>query len=287
MMSEKPSLGFVGIGNVGLTLARLWYAAGYRVAAVYSQTAAKRAALAAETGADAVESAQAVIASADLTLLTVPDGVIEAVAQSIHLDDGAGKAVIHTSGAHNAALLSSLAAQGMMTGSLHPAFPFASAHADPGALRGVVFAVEAEDDLLRGWLVDLARALNGIVLELAAADKAVYHSALVFASNYAVTLYAIAERLFMQLGVEREEAAQALLPLLAGTLDNLRQKGVPLALTGPLVRGDVRTVAAHLEALERLDDAVARLYRDLARASLPLLAARQISTDAWREFLQE
>jgi predicted short-subunit dehydrogenase-like oxidoreductase (DUF2520 family) len=286
MMNAEPILGFVGVGNVALTLARLWYAAGYRVAAVYSRTPEKRETLAAQVGAQGVESAAAVFAMADLTLLTVSDDAIERVAESIRLVDGIGKAVVHTSGAHDAALLRSLAGQGVMTGSLHPAYPFASPRFEAGTLRGVVFAVEAEDAHLRGWLAGMVRALDGVVLELSAADKAIYHSALVFVSNYAVTLYALAERLLLRTGAERDLAAQVLLPLLAGTVDNLRRQGVPLALTGPLVRGDLRTVKAHLTALEGLDGDVATLYRDLARAALPLLAARQIDTEMWQVFLQ-
>ncbi|MBL8164953.1 MAG: DUF2520 domain-containing protein [Anaerolineae bacterium] len=286
-MNVKPSLGFVGVGNVALTLARLCSAAGYRVVAVYSRTVEKRTALAADMGALAAESADAVIESADLTLLTVPDDAIETVARSIRVSNGAGKAVVHTSGAHDAALLSSLASQGVMTGSLHPAFPFAKTGSEAEALRGVVFAVEAEDSSLRDWLAELVTALDGVVLELAAANKAVYHSALVFASNYTVTLFAIAERLLMQTGADRELVAQVLLPLLSGTIENLRRQGIPMALTGPLVRGDHRTVSAHLTALEGLDEQIAHLYRELAQASLPLLAARQINTNAWQEFLQE
>jgi predicted short-subunit dehydrogenase-like oxidoreductase (DUF2520 family) len=52
-----------------------------------------------------------------------------------------------------------------------------------------------------------------------------------------------------------EGALAALLPLLRGTVANLARVGLPGALTGPISRGDVATLRAHLDALrERAPD---------------------------------
>jgi predicted short-subunit dehydrogenase-like oxidoreductase (DUF2520 family) len=115
--------------------------------------------------------------------------------------------------------------------------------------------------------------------------KATYHAALVFVSNYTVTLYALAENLLTGLGAEREAADQALNVLLGATVENLRLKGIPDALTGPLVRGDVGTLAAHLEALK--DAQLVDVYRQLARLSLPMLTARGIPTGAVEHLLEQ
>jgi predicted short-subunit dehydrogenase-like oxidoreductase (DUF2520 family) len=50
--------------------------------------------------------------------------------------------------------------------------------------------------------------------------------------------------------------------------------GLPGALTGALARGDVGTVARHIEALEACTPDVAQLYRHLARLTLPLAAEK-------------
>jgi predicted short-subunit dehydrogenase-like oxidoreductase (DUF2520 family) len=63
----------------------------------------------------------------------------------------------------------------------------------------------------------------------------------------------------------------ALDSLLDGTVRNIQQYGPVEALTGPLVRGDTGTIAAHLEALARFDPQIAALYRDIARLALPML----------------
>src|SRR5512134_2824527 len=98
-MVEKPALGIVGAGKVGTVLARLWYAAGYRIAAVHSRTAAHAEALAATVNAPVVQHPDEVVRAADLTLLTVPDDVIGLVAGQMSGGRVNGKGVVHTSGA--------------------------------------------------------------------------------------------------------------------------------------------------------------------------------------------
>jgi len=281
----KPTLGFVGAGKVGHTLARLWYQRGYRVRAVYSLTDTSALALAAQVGATVAESPLGVMRTADLTLLTVPDGAITEVISAILLEmkegeftSGEMKAVVHTSGALEAAVLSGLSDRGMMVGSFHPAFPFADVETAVAGLPGSTFGMQADSDGLRVWLEALVAVLDGYIMAIPPGGKAAYHSAFVFASNYVVTLYAVAERLLVSLGAGRAAADHALNTLLAGTVENVRRQGIPVALTGPLVRGDAQTIQAHLDALGDIDDDLLDLYRQLARLSLPMLAARQLDT---------
>jgi predicted short-subunit dehydrogenase-like oxidoreductase (DUF2520 family) len=271
---DRPSLSFVGAGKVGATLARLGYAAGYIVRAVYSRSPESAAQLATLVGAEAVESAAAVRA-ADLTLLTVPDDSLPDVVESLAAGAWTGKAIIHTSGAQDASALAALAERGALVGSLHPAFPFADVETAMANLRGATFAVEVTDDRLRNWLSDFVAALGGRMLIVPPGGKVLYHTALVMASNYTVTLYAIAERLLLGLGAEQTAVDGALDVLLRGTVDNLRTQGIPAALTGPIKRGDVGTVMAHLQALRGVDTDLANLYAGLAKATLPLVEAKQ------------
>lgn len=269
---HHPTLGIIGAGKVGGALARLWAARGYTVTAVYSRREASAVVLAEAVGARVVDKAASVLQYADLTLLTVPDDAIEAAAADLAAEITTASAVIHTSGAHNRHILSALSARGVQTGSLHPAYPFASVEAAVAGLPGATFAVEAEDPMLLDWLHGLVAALNGRAIIVTPDDKARYHAALVIASNYTVTLYSIAERLLTGIGAERDAVAGALNALLSGTVANLQTLGTPAALTGPLVRGDLQTVAAHLRALDALDPALGDLYRALARQTYPLLS---------------
>ncbi len=155
------------------------------------------------------------------------------------------------------------------------------------AVPGATFALEAESVVLLGWLTDLAAALDGRVLIVPPGKKPLYHAALVFASNYTVTLYALAESLLVGLGADRATADSALDALLAGTVENLRTQGIPGALTGPLVRADVGTIEAHLHALGQVDRRLVEVYSELARLSLPLLVARGVETGTLEHLLQQ
>jgi len=289
-MMQKPTLGFIGAGKVGHTLARLWYARGYTVTAVYSRTEAGVPALANRVYADVAASPAIVVARSDLTLLSVPDDALEAVVASIMHESSLRvakdtKAVVHTSGVHDLQILSPLASLGVMLGSLHPAYPFADIESAIVGLPGAIFGTEADSEVLRTWLEGLVASVKGHVLAIPPGSKAAYHSAFVFASNYVVTLYALAERLLVGLGADRQVADNALNTLLAGTLDNLRRQGIPAALTGPLVRGDGQTITMHLDALDKIDRELAELYRQLARLSLPMLVARHLDTSFVEEIL--
>ncbi len=278
-MNKRPSLGVVGAGKVGSTLARLWYKAAYQVAVVYSPTLDHARTLAEQVNAHVAASPSAVVALVDLTLLTVPDDRIVFVAAGLKDSEVVGKAVIHTSGVHDSSVLSPLADQGAMTGSLHPVFPFADVETAVANLPGSAFAVEANVEPLRQWLVELVLALDGRVLAIPTGQKALYHAALAIASNYTVTLYAVAEQLLLQLGVDQDAADHALNALVAATVENLQTQGIPGALTGPLVRSDTSTITAHLEALGQVEKRLKDIYVSLARLSFPMLQARGVSSE--------
>lgn len=283
-MTPRPSIGVIGAGKVGQTVARLLAQAGYEITAVHSRSASHAAALAMQVNADAADSSAAVLESAELTLLTVPDDVIVDLAQMLANGDLNGKGVVHTSGAHDATSLAPLAECGAAVGSLHPIYPFADVESAVQGLPGATFAVEAENTWLMACLGDMVDAVNGTILKLKTADKATYHAALVIASNYTVVLYDVARRLLMGISNNDDAIRKALNGLLAGTVRNIAQRGPADALTGPLVRGDVGTIKAHLDTLTQLDPHIAALYRDLARLALPMLTS---PPDSLGELLEE
>ena len=98
----RPTLGFIGVGKVGTTLARLLFARGFVVPVIYSRSTEHAEVLVRAIGTRAVASAEEVIASADLTFLTVPDDALEKVVARLSLTELSGKVVVHTSGVHEA-----------------------------------------------------------------------------------------------------------------------------------------------------------------------------------------
>jgi predicted short-subunit dehydrogenase-like oxidoreductase (DUF2520 family) len=74
-----------------------------------------------------------------------------------------------------------------------------------------------------------------------------------------VTLYRAASRLMWEAGAPPE----ALLPLMQRTIDN------GFDLTGPIARGDVDTVNAHLDAIATRAPELTEMYRALASVTTP------------------
>ena len=275
-----PRIGVVGVGAVGTTLAWSLAARGYPVAAVMSRTPAAAGWLADQlSDCQVVLSPAEVAALAEVILLTVPDDELAEAAASIRWH--AGLAAIHCSGAAPARALAIAGEQGALFGSFHPLLSIprsrpASAAEALGRLAGCTFAIEAPVSLA-GTLEEMAHRLGARAILLSEQDRVPYHLAAVLTSNYTVTLISAAIDLWVQFGVSREDALASLLPLLRSTLVNLDQLGLPQSLTGPIARGDVGTVRAHLDYLANLKDAsreeaalLDTIYRALGVLSIPI-----------------
>jgi predicted short-subunit dehydrogenase-like oxidoreductase (DUF2520 family) len=202
-------------------------------------------------------------------LLAVPDSSIAAVAGRIASlgQPGLGCVALHLSGAQSANVLEPLAERGYATGSLHPLQTVADPQQGAERLRGAFFTFEGDAGAREAALA-ITGAGGGTMLEVRPEDKARYHAACVFASNYVVTSAAVAVRLLAEaVGISRAEAATALQPLWSGAVANLAQLGLPRALTGPIARGDLETVRGHLASLE---NDIRDLYSELALQTLEL-----------------
>lgn len=281
----KPTLSFIGAGKVGQTLAVLWQRAGYSIQSVYSPTKAHAQQLAERVGAAVADSPQEAASAAEIVFLTVPDDAIAPVAAELVTVGWQGQGVVHTSGAASLDKLEVLAAVGARTGSLHPAFPFAKVEEAVRELPGAAFATESSHEKLGSQLSELVAALNGTEIVIPQGGKAAYHAALVMASNYTVTLYAVAERMLAALGADKEASATALNALMLGTVKNLVQVGTPWGLTGPLTRADGGTIEAHLQAID--DDEIRAAYVQLARLTMPMLRERGVPLAQLEKTLQD
>jgi predicted short-subunit dehydrogenase-like oxidoreductase (DUF2520 family) len=93
------------------------------------------------------------------------------------------------------------------------------------------------------------------------------------AGGFVALLDAIAE-LGGAAGLDEAGALAVYGGLIEQTLGNARALGVRAALTGPMTRGDVGTLARHLDALARLAPDVLPLYRAAADREIALAEAR-------------
>ncbi|MBM2825609.1 MAG: hypothetical protein HW402_1273 [Dehalococcoidales bacterium] len=265
-------LGFIGSGTVGTALAIRLSDKGYPVVAVSSrsQTSAERLARTINQ-CRAFSQNQGVADAAELIFVTTPDNAIARVVAEIKWH--AGQSVVHCSGADSTETLSPARQQGAGVGAFHPLQTFASVTQAIDNIPGSTFAIESEEPLLT-TLKDMATALGGHWIELKAEDKVVYHAAAVIACNYLVTLVKLSTDLWQTFAIPPDQATQALLPLLRGTLHNIETIGIPGCLTGPVARGDTGTIQKHLKALEEVAPAVLSTYRELGLQTIPIALAK-------------
>jgi predicted short-subunit dehydrogenase-like oxidoreductase (DUF2520 family) len=202
--------------------------------------------------------------STGVVFLAVPDQAIAGVAASIaRLEPSRRLSFVHLSGALGLDALSAL--HEYPVGSFHPLQSF-PAPRGLEAFRGITVGVDATTPALLRRLRALARTIGATPKHVGDSQRAIYHAAAVFASNYVDALMGEAVKLLRAAGWSDKEAISALLPLAEGTLANVRLRGPVKALTGPVRRGDVETVQRHLEALDRLD--FGAQYRMLGKIAL-------------------
>jgi predicted short-subunit dehydrogenase-like oxidoreductase (DUF2520 family) len=269
---EAPLVGIVGAGAVGTALGAALYRAGWPVVAVASRDAARRERFRTLVpGARAFAEAPAILDEAELIILAVPDDAIAHLAGELRLYGG--QALVHTSGVLGAEALEPARAAGTQIGAFHPLVAFADTERAIAAFRGATIAVEG-DDQLAAHLADMAEALGATAVRLEPGSKAAYHAAAVLAAGGFVALLDAIAELGRAAGLDEQGALAVYGGLIEQTLGNARALGIRAALTGPMTRGDVGTLARHLEALARLAPAVLPLYRAAAEREIALAEMR-------------
>jgi predicted short-subunit dehydrogenase-like oxidoreductase (DUF2520 family) len=157
--------------------------------------------------------------------------------------------------------LAPLRDQGVSCAALHPLQTVATREQGLDALLyGVAFAVTGEGPAVV-WAEEIVRLLRGQVLRISSDQRPLYHAAAVMASNYIVGMIGAAAALMGAASISEQAALEALRPLTLASAVNALTLGPAKALTGPVARGDLETVAAHLKALAEQDKTIAKLYR--------------------------
>jgi predicted short-subunit dehydrogenase-like oxidoreductase (DUF2520 family) len=224
------------------------------------------------------------LGDASCVLVTVRDAQLDGALEFLLTASLAARAIVlHASGSADPGGLAALRSAGHPCGTFHPLVALSDPTNAPQTLRGAWIGVDGDDEAL---VVSgrLAAAVGAHVLRIPPGEKPRYHAAAVFASNFPTVLMGLAEELLREVGIAPEIARQALHPLFASAVENMRSGGAAAALTGPIVRGDVDTINRHLRALRAHPDTL-DAYRALSRAALRWL--RESGTGAGNGPLEE
>jgi predicted short-subunit dehydrogenase-like oxidoreductase (DUF2520 family) len=273
---ESKAIGILGAGRMGRALASLLVRGGEPVAYLAGRTPARVAEAARWLGGSVTAvSCEELAARSTHILISVPDDALESVAETIR---NTRAVVLHTSGARGLTPLAALRRRGVACGLLHPLQTVAEG-SDGFALQSVAFRIDGDPPAL-AWAAQIVELARGIPLRIAEAKAPLYHAAAVMASNYLTALLDASHSLMLAAGVESDAAWKALGPLARTSLENTLSMGPEAALTGPISRGDTRTVTAHLSSLAGEPPAVEALYRAAGAQTLALAARRGLSPEA-------
>ena len=255
---EPPVIGIVGAGAVGTALGVALSRAGWPIHAVASRDPGRRDHFRSLVEVTRVfADPEPILDEVELIILAVPDDVVPALAGSLRMYSG--QAMVHTSGALGAEVLAPAMAAGTQIGAFHPLVAFADTERAVAALHGATVAIEG-DDQLAGLLADMAEAIGATAVRLAPGSKSAYHAAAVLAAGGFVALLDAIAELGRVAGLDEAGSLAIYGPLIEGTLGNARALGIRAALTGPMTRGDIGTLQAHLDTLRDHAPGVLDLY---------------------------
>jgi predicted short-subunit dehydrogenase-like oxidoreductase (DUF2520 family) len=272
MSGLHKTLNIIGAGHLGSAMGRLWQQAGLlQIGDVACRSDASAAAAASFIGAGRAVSDLARLGAADLFLLATPDDALQATCQALAARGAfcAGSIVFHCSGALASDVLQAARAAGAVVASIHPIRSFAQPAQVAASFAGTWCGAEGDSAALAA-LAPLFEGLGARLVAIHPEHKALYHAAAVFASNYLVTIGDLALQSYAAAGVKREQALQIIAPLMENTLANLLAHGPEAALSGPVARGDTKTVQGHAAALQAFDPVLGKLYLALAERTAEL-----------------
>jgi predicted short-subunit dehydrogenase-like oxidoreductase (DUF2520 family) len=264
----------IGAGRVGTAVAVLLQRSGHRFVGVASRSpdGAQRAADLLGTPVFDTE----LMPSADAALVGVAVDQLERVGAklaALHRTE----IVCHFAGPVGLAPLKAAADAGISVAALHPVQTCPDVETAIQLLPGSAWGVTTSPEIAE-WARNLiATDLHGLPVEVAEEDRARWHAAAVTTANGVAALMSLGERMLS--GIDVADPARVLGPLAAGAVSTAAAANeAGSTLTGPVVRGEVETVRAHVQALsgtpELLDG-----YRLVARTIL-LAAERAGRVDA-------
>ncbi len=263
--NRRPIFGLIGAGRVGTAFAYWLERAGYTVAGAWDSSPAALARAEKIMGRRVRVSLDRLVEASNILLVGTPDATIPRIARRIGGALRRDTTLFHFSGVLGPRLVKRT---GVSQGVIHPlaAFP------DYGAYRKMkdcYFSVSGDPRAVR-TAQHFLRRMGMKYFVLGARDRRYYHLAAVFASNFLVALLAVAARLGLRSGIKEQDFIRYFQPLITGQLADVMRQGLKKSLSGPVERGELKTIVAHRRALRVAGRDYLKIYDLLSRELLRL-----------------
>jgi predicted short-subunit dehydrogenase-like oxidoreductase (DUF2520 family) len=211
------------------------------------------------------------LSPADYTLITTPDYALQRTAEILAKSQKIKKNMIffQCSGSIPSSALHEIKNKGALIASFHPIKSFVDTQRSLNTFEGTYCALEGDQKackILEGWAIKLGA--NPFYIQTD--KKLIYHSSLVFACNYLISLAEIAFLSLEEAGVSRDISKSLLQPFMENTLTQLFEKDTAKALSGPIARGEIDVVQSEINVLTIWRPNFATLYKSLGEIALTL-----------------
>jgi predicted short-subunit dehydrogenase-like oxidoreductase (DUF2520 family) len=267
------TVNFIGCGQLGKSLAKLLHIKKIaKIKGIINSTLKSSLAAVEFIGDGVAVKMLRELPAVDITFITTKDGSIETICQQLAELNllKPFSIVVHCSGALSSDILLAAKTAHCAIASVHPVKSFADPETTINTFSGTFCALEGEESA-KIILTQLFEAMGGIILFLNKENKKRYHAAAVMANNYLVTLHYHATQNFVYSGIEESIATKLVSTLMKDVFHNLKLFPHANALTGPIQRGDIKTIQEHLESLKG-DILAKNIYSSLGHGTLVLTA---------------
>lgn len=278
-------IGIIGAGKVGTSLTFVLKKKGFHIVAVSDTSGMSLETAQKYLGTDVLytQNNMDVVNASEAIAITTQDSFIQGVVAEINtkaerLD---GKLIFHTSGADPSSVLMPLNEKGAFLGSLHPLQTFPDIDSAIGVLPDTCIFIEGDESALP-LLKQIGDNIGAKVYTIAGKDKVLYHLSAVFVCNLLSALMYAGKGLMDKINIDFEP----FLPIIRATLKNIESKGPLAALTGPIVRGDVKTVKAHLASIEDME-LHKKVYKALSEVAVQMATERKTIDEKTIEALKD
>jgi len=270
LLAKNFSFGLIGASKTGLSIAKNLEMAGCQPKFVWnrSKTGLKRAQnyINFENYTTEIKD----LTDADVYIISVSDDAIEKVSEKI---SGSGQilndiVIFHTSGFHSSKTLEILQKKGAIVGSLHPVISIPNIENGIDIIPKTVFTCEgpASEQLKK-----IGNLIGRKAIVISRKQKQYIHLSAVFVNNYASVMIAATKNLLEEKGLDPHEAEDILKPLSLQAA-NTWDLSIHSALTGPIVRKDLKTIQGHIKLLDNYPD-LKQLYSAFGKLTADLHSA--------------
>jgi len=231
------NISIIGSGNVATVLGKRIASTGHHIREVFSPTKKHAIELAESIGASPCSNWEEMDMSSDLYLAAISDQGLIQLCGYLNLDN---KLIVHTAGSVSIHVLRSVSKN---YGSF---YPLQSLRKELNRIPDIPFLVDGNSNESLTLITDFAKGISDQVHRASDDQRLTLHLAAVIVNNFTNHLYSLTEKFCADNGVE----FKLLSPLMSETTARLHDFSPSQTQTGPAARGDLETIAKHLQLLK-------------------------------------